>query len=497
MHRKHIHTAFQTLGIIACVGFTLTLQGQSSRRDSLKGEVFVTAPASYTYSNPSLLRKLFMGKNYREEWETPVTLPVFDIKAKNLRVTELGGGRQTKSLRLIDQDSVEWALRTIDKDVRPAIPKIIRNKFTLSIVQDMVSAAHPFGPLAIPVLAHAVGVQAAVPEFYYVPDDPAIGEYKDLFKDKVCLLEKRDLLPGVEQKSTEKMIQNLFEDHKNTIDQAAYLKARMLDMLIADWDRHYDQWKWAELDSNGKKTYLALPKDRDQAFFYSRGWLLKLIRLFGMKFTVGFTEKTDNLKKLNRVAWTLDRLLLNDLSSYDWQRIASSFQKDVQEATIREAVQKFPPDIYALNGETITQKLISRKNSIGNDIMKYYRFLAKEVTIYGTDQPEHFEFTGNQDSVTVKVYGVKSDKLVYYQRSFFPGETKKIHLEGLAGDDVFTCSKDLETQIRFEVDGGAGTNQYLFNNKLKVKVKDSKLTAESYFKKLRKPLRIREEEEKK
>lgn len=494
MHRKHIRTAFQLLVFAGHFLFTLTLTAQTVQRKTFPGTAFVTAPASYTYSYPSLFRQLFMGKNYREEWETPVTLPVFDIKAKNLKVTELGGGRQTKSLRLIDQDSVEWALRTIDKDVRPAIPKIIRNKFTLSIVQDMVSAAHPFGPLTVPVLARAVGVHAAVPEFYYVPDDPAIGKYKDLFKNKLCLLEKRELLPGVEQKSSEKMLQNLFDNHKNTIDQAAYLKARLLDMLIADWDRHYDQWKWAELDSNGKKTYLALPKDRDQAFFYSKGWLLKFIRLFGMKFTVGFTEKTDNLKKLNRVAWTLDRLLLNALSSSEWQRIASSFQKDLQESTVREAVQRFPQDIYALNGEMITKKLISRKNSIGNDIMKYYRFLAKEVTVYGTDQAEHFEFTGNQDSVTVKVYAANNDKQVYYQRSFYPGETKKIHLEGLAGDDVFTCSKDLGTKIRFEVDGGAGTNKYEFSNNLKVKVKDSKLTAESYFKKLRKPLRIRDEE---
>lgn len=494
MHRKHIRTALQLFGIVGCLGFTLALQAQASPGGNPTGAGFVTAPVSYTYSDPSLLRKLFMGKNYRKEWETPVTLPVFDISAKKLKVTELGGGRQTKSLRLVDKDSMEWALRTIDKDVRPAIPKFIRNKFTISIVQDMVSASHPFAPLTIPVLAKAVGVYAAAPEFFYVPDDPAIGEYKDLFKNQVCLLEKRDLLTGVEQKSTEKMLQHLFEDTNNTIDQAAYLKARLLDMLIADWDRHYDQWKWAELDSNSQKVYLALPKDRDQSFFYSKGWLLKFIRLFGMKFTVGFTEKTDNLVRLNRVAWSLDRLLLNALSYSAWQNVAFIFQKNLQDETIREAVNRLPKQIYALNGETITNKLISRKNTIGTDIMAYYRFLAKEVTVYGSDQAEHFELTGNQDSVTITVYTDNKSKQVSYQRTFFPGETKNIHLVGLAGDDVFDCSNDLVSRIRFEVDGGAGTNRYRFNKKLNVKVKDSKLEAESYLKKLRKPLRIRKEE---
>jgi hypothetical protein len=29
-------------------------------------------------------------------------------------------------------------------------------------------------------------------------------------------------------------------------DEDEYIKARLFDMLIGDWDRHYDQWRWAE-----------------------------------------------------------------------------------------------------------------------------------------------------------------------------------------------------------------------------------------------------------
>ena len=34
-----------------------------------------------------------------------------------LPLKELGGGQQTKSLRLLDKNGQEWVLRTTDKDV--------------------------------------------------------------------------------------------------------------------------------------------------------------------------------------------------------------------------------------------------------------------------------------------------------------------------------------------------------------------------------------------
>lgn len=436
-----------------------------------------------------------MGKNYRKEWETPVTLPVLNLAKLGLTVKEIGGGRQTKSLRLLDHDSVEWALRTVDKDVRPALPKIIRNGFTVSIVQDMVSAAHPYAPLTIPLLANAVGVQAAQPMFYFVPDDPAIGEYRSIFANTVCLLEKRDLLPGVKTKGTEKMLANLLEDSDNKLDQAAYLNARLLDMLIADWDRHYDQWKWAELGTNKKTTFLALPKDRDQAYFYSKGALLKFIRLFGMKFTVGLTGETANIVKLNRIAWSLDGLLLNELGKAEWQQIAQSFQHNLSDSIIREAVQRLPPQLYSINGEVITRKLLNRKSKIATDVLKYYLFHAANVTVYGTDQAEHFYITGGKDSIIVTVRSANDEARVIYRRTFYPMETKAIQLLGLGGDDIFTSDESLQTAIQFSIDGGTGANQYHLSDQLKANaISNSNLDAHAYLKKLRKPLRIRKEE---
>jgi hypothetical protein len=37
-------------------------------------------------------------------------------------------------------------------------------------------------------------------------------------------------------------------------------------MLIGDWDRHDDQWRWAAFDEGKHTVFKAIPRDRDQAF---------------------------------------------------------------------------------------------------------------------------------------------------------------------------------------------------------------------------------------
>ena len=41
---------------------------------------------------------------------------------------------------------------------------------------------------------------------------------------------------------------------------------RLFDMLLGDWDRHQDQWRWAAFKEDGVTTYRPVPRDRDQAF---------------------------------------------------------------------------------------------------------------------------------------------------------------------------------------------------------------------------------------
>ena len=48
---------------------------------------------------------------------------------------------------------------------------------------------------------------------------------------------------------------------KDRHDASAFLTARLIDLMIGDWDRHRKQWRWAKIP--GKEGLQALPEDRE------------------------------------------------------------------------------------------------------------------------------------------------------------------------------------------------------------------------------------------
>ena len=49
-----------------------------------------------------------------------------------------------------------------------------------------------------------------------------------------------------------KTVSKLLKNHKHKVDQEYILRARLFDILIGDWDRHDDQWRWGEFKEDDK-----------------------------------------------------------------------------------------------------------------------------------------------------------------------------------------------------------------------------------------------------
>src|SRR5687767_9345782 len=97
---------------------------------NLKQDTVLKA-ASEQYNNTSFLGRFLMGSNYRNVWSTPVSMPVFRLSQQGFTIKELGGGQQTKSLRIVDKNKREWVLRTVDKDAEGAVPEKFRVPFVV------------------------------------------------------------------------------------------------------------------------------------------------------------------------------------------------------------------------------------------------------------------------------------------------------------------------------------------------------------------------------
>ncbi len=129
------------------------------------------------------------------------------------------------------------------------------------IVQDMISAAQPYAPLPIASLAASAHIAHPTPKFYLVPDDLAFGVYRPMFANKVCMLEQKDASwDGTDTKGSITVFNDMIEDNDKHVIQPEVLKARLLDIMVADWDRHMDQFKWGVKDTGNGKVILSNPQ---------------------------------------------------------------------------------------------------------------------------------------------------------------------------------------------------------------------------------------------
>ena len=485
---KNVHLSFYTVEDSVSVPFRKLIRNFSSPapiEDTIARTIpileykdSVLAPASLQYRKSGNARRLILGDNYRQEWSTPVMFKEFNITKEKggFTIEGRGGGKQTKSLSLVDKKGDKWALRTIDKDPEQAIPENLRGGPAQDVVQDMISASHPYAPLVVPELARAVNVRQATPEIFFVPDDPALGYYRKLFANKIVFLERKDPVPsGIETKSTLSVINNMIEENDHVIDQKAVLKARLLDILIADFDRHMDQWKWAELDTGKGKVYSPIAKDRDQAFFYSDGLALEWASRRRLPFLRGFRYDIPKIEWFGYSARDFDRIFLNGLGRSDWENTIGEFQRQMTDSVIDRSVRRLPREIYPISGDTIAAKLKARRAKLGSAALRYFDFLSRKVNVLGSNKEEYFYVRGTDTGMRVQVYAKEPSgdtTMLVYDRVFDPKITKEIRLYGFNGSDRF--SVEGKHGIRLRMIGGRGADTFNVKGRIKSLVYDLK-----------------------
>ena len=419
-------------------------------------------------------KRIWFGNNYREEWVTPIEIPLFDFKNKNgvMKIIKEGGNVQTTTLRLADEAGKEWVLRSIDKDASSGIPENIRTDMAEEIVQDQMSASNPYGALAVTRIADAAGIYHTNPRIVYLDRKYLSDEDAEKWEGMYLFEERPDgnrddvASFGYSEKivSTSKMMEKITEKIDSRVDQKLFLKSRLVDMLISDWDRHEDQWRWASFEENGNKIYRPVPRDRDMAFFVSEGFLPWLsTRKFLLRKIQGLDYDIKDMAGLNSQAQHLDRRFLNELTRTDWISAAENLKAAITDGVIDRAINDMPEQIAAISGNVIQSKLKARRDKLEEYANEYYSILAKKVDVVGSDQDEFFRIVRLNDSETsVSIYN-KDDKgepdKMYYDRIFIYPETKEIMLYGLGGSDFFKISGKVNKGIKIHVVGGKNKDE--------------------------------------
>ncbi|TXN38106.1 phosphoesterase [Flagellimonas hymeniacidonis] len=440
--------------------------------------------------------KWLWGERYRKYYATKVKAPTvrLDTLFGGLSVVRKGGGNQSNSLRLEHKDGRQFVMRALRKSAERYLQAIafqeqyiigdFEDSYTEKLLMDFYTGAHPYAPFTIGPLSDAVGIYHTNPKLYYIPKQNALGDYNSDFGGELYMIEEHvseghGALAsfGYSNKieSTYDLINKLREDEEYSIDKNEYAKARLFDMLIGDWDRHVDQWRWLEYeDASGKKIFKPFPRDRDQAFsIWGDGALMAFASraVPSLRIFEGFNDEIRSVKGFNSSPRTfaLDMALLSEADMDVWIEQAKFIQEKINEDVIDEAFSSFPEEV---NDETISnfkKTLLKRKQNLVNTAQEYFKVINKYSVVTGTDKDDYFSInSGGNGGVQVRGYRIKGGekKDLFFERTYDPEFTKEVWVYGLDDDDVFDVNAE-SSKIKVRIVGGQNNDIYKIAEKSK------------------------------
>lgn len=357
----------------------------------------------------SRAHSFFFGKHYRTYYGQLLNAKTISLDQLygGVHPTIAGGGHQSRSLRLEDNNGKEYVMRAVKKSVSRFLQSVafknqyveesFKNTTAEDFLYDFYTTAHPYAPLAVGNLAEKIGVSHTNPLLYYIPKQNQLGEFNESFGDELYLVEER---PSKEQKNlsifgekptdiigTNEVLENLRKDEKYVIDEDEYIKARLFDMLLGDWDRHFDQWRWGEYKKGDKVIYRPIPRDRDQVFPKYDGALLAiLMNIPAVRHMQTFKKDIRSVKWLNREAYTLDLAFLKTATEKDWIKQAKFIEKNLSDSDIEDAFDNLPKEVQDNTIEVIKENLKSRRGKLTKYASEYFDVLQKRVLIVGTNK---------------------------------------------------------------------------------------------------------------
>lgn len=481
---------------------TIILKGGKEDSVSLShtSDDFPTIKAASIYTKDETTKsgfyKALWGNHYREFYGKAVNakIVILDTLMGGLTPLKRGGGQQSKSLRLEDKSGKQFVMRALKKStikflqanafqdtyIGSALDGSVVDKF----LADFYTTSHPYTPFAIGGLAEAIDVLHTNPELFYIPKQKRLGVYNDEFGDELYMIEEHvgnSQLAlesfGTPKKilSTADVLQEVHKSGKAIVDEPSYIRARLFDMLLGDWDRHEDQWRWALFkNEDGTEICKPIPRDRDQAFSKYDGTLIAFLTraIPGLRKMQTYDDDLRSVKWFATSPYHLDLTLINSSEWIEWEKQAKYIQKEITDEIIEDAFKSIPPEIQGSTITDIKTKLKGRRGNLLKIASDYYQYLNKFEVITGTQKADDFTITRLPNGkTTIKI---NRKDLGILNRTFSKDITKEIWIYGLDGKDSFTVDGGGDHLITLKIIGGKKNDTYNFKNARKLKLYDYK-----------------------
>lgn len=433
------------------------------------------------------LQRWLLGTNHRNLWTQSVKLERLDLARLGGGLTPecRGDGFEMAPLRLLAADRRRYLFRPVDQSAMGLPPPLLlRRPAAADVFRDRVSSRHPAAaPVVVPLL-DAAGVLHPEPELRVMPDAADLGTFRDGFAGVLGTVEERpgDGFAGADRvEGTEDLWARIDASPADQVDARSYLTARLIDILVGDWDRQLDRWSWAGYPSGEGRVWRPISRDWDQAFARLEGVVAAVARRY-LPQLVSFGPSYPDMSGLTWSARALDRRFLVGLDKAAWDSVARAVQGRITDRVLETAVGQLPAELRRAEADELLLALTRRRNQLLDAADALYPLVAEYADVRATGQDDWVEVDRAIDGrVRVRMALAGAPDVPYFERTFRVGETREVRIYLNGGNDRVVVRGATAHRIAVRVVGGLGDDRLTDSSRVGLPVVRHLLTSTFFY----------------
>ena len=384
------------------------------------------------------------GNDWRNLWTTPIKIEVLNLKKFDgglFPVKELYGSN-SKSLLFRSKSGDIWKFSSLNIDPLKVFPKEVTENVAANILQDQISIINPFAPLITNSIINGVDLLNRKTVLVFIPDDSSLGRYQNEFGGLPGILENQ--CNCIAQFDSSKIIDSnnllgrLETGGSGIVDSKIFLKERLIDIFLGDWNRRTEKWCWKKSKRGSEYIWIPVSNARTLAFSKADGIIGKSGVLLVPQLC-SFNEYYPDIKKITYSGRFLDRRILTGLDKYTWDSVTNDLFSKLSDSLLINSVNKLPPEDINNESKILKEDLISRRDRLPEISNEYYNLINEVADIFTTSIDDSVEVNRLNDSLTevslFKENGVIGIPKRYFKKSFNNKITDEIRIHLGEGND--------------------------------------------------------------
>ena len=435
----------------------------------------------------------FLGSNYRTFWKQPVTISCFDLEEEGLIIDKIGGSLKSPDFQLKDRRGKFYTIRPMKKEVR--LPAILEDTLVEHVLLDQQSSLFPLGFMLAAALSKQVGLPTESPKLVYIDTNQSAFDpwrernfpsgFYQLVEHPINVLKNPEAIQNgvLEVLNTKEMVNRLESESGYKLNQESYLKDRLFDILIGDWDRHLESWQWVIVQRGDVKWIEPFPIDRDAAFYRGNGmvsWWRKR-KWINYKYQ-DFTKRLKHADPMLVQSFSIDHRFTYSLTLKDWLKVVGEIQQKLNASSMEKAIASLPVLVPNEDRKRIIDSFQRRLKELPRLAMDIRKILRKSVDIVGTPGKDSYYIQSGPGHF-VYVTSTKDDQIIYSDK-FDTRQTEEIRLYGLDGDDEYKLNWSNYTKTKIRVIPGNGKDNIIARDQKKkpaISLYDDDAEIDSYY----------------